>query len=225
MQRRSFIAGVLPFDKPILDIGCGEGFYAIPFAGKLESAYYAVDIDEELLDTVARKAAAKEIDNIATFGSLDRFLETYNGEQVDVILTEVVEHMSLEDAAAFVRHIGTEVDFERLIVTTPNADFNRYYELEGFRHEDHKWELGQAAFRQWFADTVQGLPLDCEFVEIGDRVDGVHTTQGVIVRRGGGVAHGDGDARAYDIYAGRLKRMRQDDVCKRSDDAAAASDG
>ncbi|MFC3799344.1 class I SAM-dependent methyltransferase [Cohnella sp. GCM10012308] len=186
MQRRSFIAGALPFDKPILDIGCGEGFYAIPFASKLESAYYAVDIDEELLDTVARKAAAKEIDNIATYSSLERFLETYNGEQVDVILTEVVEHMSLEEAAALIRQIGGKVDFDRLIVTTPNADFNRYYELEGFRHDDHKWELGQTAFRQWFADTVRELPLACEFVEIGDRVEGIHTTQGVIVRRGEG---------------------------------------
>ncbi|MFD2330171.1 class I SAM-dependent methyltransferase [Cohnella sp. GCM10020058] len=186
MQRRSFIAGVLPFDKPILDIGCGEGFYAIPFAGKLESVYYAVDINEELLDAVARKAAAKQIENIATFQSLEHFLETYNGEKVDVILTEVVEHMSLEEAAVLIRQIGTEVDLDRLIVTTPNADFNRYYELDGFRHDDHKWELGQAAFRRWFADTVSGLPLDCEFVEIGDRVDGMHTTQGVIVRRGEG---------------------------------------
>ena len=183
MQRRGYIAGIVPFNKPILDVGCGEGFYAVPFAGKGESAYYAVDVNEELLEIVRRKAAAKQVDNIATFRSVDHFLETYNGEQVDVLLTEVVEHMAEEEAAALVRQICNHIDFDRLIVTTPNADFNRYYELEGFRHEDHKWEMGQAAFREWFADTVNGLPLEYEFVAIGDRVDEMYTTQGVIVHR------------------------------------------
>ncbi|KHL95908.1 methyltransferase [Paenibacillus sp. IHB B 3415] len=183
MQRRTFISGVLPFNKPVLDIGCGEGFYAIPFAGKIESTYYAVDINAELLEVVNRKAKAKQIDNIATFGSLDHFLESYNGEQVDVILTEVVEHMSEDEAAALIRQIIGSVDFEQLIVTTPNADFNRYYELEGFRHEDHKWEMGIEAFREWFTDTIQGLAVEAEYGMVGDRVDEIRTTQSAIVRR------------------------------------------
>lgn len=182
MQRRNFISGVLPFNKPILDVGCGEGFYAIPFAGKIESTYYAVDVNEELLEVVARKAAARQVDNIATFHSLDHFLETYNEEKVDVILTEVIEHMDTEAAAALIRQICNQVYFERLIITTPNADFNRYYELDGYRHEDHKWEMGMEEFRQWFADTVVGLNKAYEFVPIGDCVDGTHTTQGVIVQ-------------------------------------------
>ncbi|NOU78212.1 methyltransferase domain-containing protein [Paenibacillus sp. LMG 31459] len=183
MQRRTFISGVLPFNKPVLDIGCGEGFYAIPFAGKIESTYYAVDINAELLEIVNRKAKAKQIDNIATFGSLDHFLESYNGEQVDVILTEVVEHMSEDEAAALIRQIIGSVDFGQLIVTTPNADFNRYYELDGFRHEDHKWEMGIDAFRDWFTDTIQGLAVEAEYGMVGDRVDEIRTTQSAIVRR------------------------------------------
>lgn len=183
MQRRTFISSVLPFNKPVLDIGCGEGFYAIPYAMKIESTYYAVDISEELLEVVNRKAKAKQIDNIATFGSLDHFLESYNGEQVDVILTEVVEHMSEDEAATLIRQIIGSVDFGQLIVTTPNADFNRYYELEGFRHEDHKWEMGIEAFREWFTDTIQGLAVEAEYGMVGDRVDEIRTTQSAIVRR------------------------------------------
>lgn len=183
MQRRTFISSVLPFNKPILDIGCGEGFYAIPFAGKIESTYYAVDIAEELLEVVNRKAKAKDIDNIATFGSLDHFLESYNGEQVDVILTEVVEHMSEGEAAELIQQIIGNVNFQQLIVTTPNADFNRYYELEGFRHEDHKWEMGQQAFGQWVLDTIQGLAVEVEYLMVGDRVGEIRTTQCAIVRR------------------------------------------
>lgn len=183
MQRRTFISGVLPFDKPILDIGCGEGFYAIPYAGKIEGAYYAVDINEELLEVVNRKAKAKELDNIVTFRSLEHFLESYNGEQVDVILTEVVEHMSETEAAALIRQIIRHVDFGQLIVTTPNAEFNHYYELEGFRHEDHKWEKGQAAFQEWLTATLQGLGVEGEFSLVGDRVGDIRTTQSAIVRR------------------------------------------
>ncbi|NBD24250.1 class I SAM-dependent methyltransferase [Paenibacillus glycinis] len=183
MQRRNFIAGALSFDKSILDVGCGEGFYALPFANKIESSYYAVDLNEELLETVKRKAAAREVGNIATFSSTDRFLETYNGERVDVIVTEVIEHMPEQEAAALIRQLCEAVDFDRLIVTTPNADFNRFYELEEFRHDDHKWEMGESAFRAWFAETLREAAVSCEFVAIGDRVDGIHTTQGVIVRR------------------------------------------
>ncbi|KGE19808.1 methyltransferase domain-containing protein [Paenibacillus wynnii] len=185
IQRRSFISSMLPFNKPILDIGCGEGFYAIPYAAKIDSTYYAVDVAEELLEVVNRKAKAKEIDNLVTSHSLDHFLESYNGEQVDVILTEVIEHMSEGEAAKLVQQVCSHVDFEQFIVTTPNADFNHYYELEGFRHEDHKWEMGQETFQQWFADTVQGLAVEFEYVMVGDRVDEIRTTQCAVVRRKG----------------------------------------
>ncbi|MEK8130347.1 class I SAM-dependent methyltransferase [Paenibacillus filicis] len=185
MQRRNYIGSILPFNKSILDVGCGEGFYALPFAGKLEDSYYAVDINEELLESVQRKAQAKDIDNIAIFASLDRFLEQYNGEQVDVILTEVIEHMSLEEARELIRQICTQVHFEHFIITTPNADFNRYYELEGFRHDDHKWELGEGAFQQWLTESVLENGLDYEFVAVGEGVNHIRTTQGVILRRKG----------------------------------------
>jgi len=185
IQRRTFISSVLPFNKSILDIGCGEGFYAIPYAGKIDSTYYAVDVVEELLEIVNRKAKAKEIDNLVTFHSLDHFLESYNGEQVDVVLTEVVEHLSEGEAAKLIQQVCSHVDFEQFIVTTPNADFNTYYELEGFRHEDHKWEMGQDAFRQWFSDTIQDMAVEFEYVMVGDRVDEIRTTQCAIVRRKG----------------------------------------
>lgn len=185
VQRRNFIQNTLPFNKSILDIGCGEGFYALPFAGKIESTYYAIDTNKDLLEVINRKAEAKQIDNIATHYSLDHFLETYNGEKVDVILTEVIEHMSQEEAKAMIRQICSQVDYERLIITTPNADFNHYYELDGFRHEDHKWEMGHEAFRAWFTLVVQGLHVEIDWVAIGDGVNGIQTTQGVIVRRKG----------------------------------------
>lgn len=182
-QRRSYIGSVLPFDKSIVDVGCGEGFYAIPFASKIDASYYAIDIEEPLLEIVQRKAKAKELDNIATFPSIDRFLEAYNGEQVDVVLTEVIEHMSLEEAGALIRQICEHIDFDYFVLTTPNAEFNAYYELTDFRHDDHKWELGKPAFQEWLLEEVKAQNVECDFVAIGDGVNGVQTTQGAILRK------------------------------------------
>ncbi|RAR40485.1 methyltransferase domain-containing protein, partial [Paenibacillus sp. MDMC362] len=166
-------------------IGCGEGFYALSFAGKIEESYYAVDINEALLEVVQRKAEAKGLDNLVTFPSIARFLEGYDDEFVDVILTEVIEHMPEAEAADLIRQVVQEIRFEKLILTTPNADFNPYYELDGFRHDDHKWEMGQEKFRSWCDEILQNLDVQYEYVMIGDSVDGMHTTQGMIVTRKG----------------------------------------
>ncbi|MCM3627562.1 class I SAM-dependent methyltransferase [Paenibacillus glycanilyticus] len=184
-QRRNYIGSSLKFDKSVVDIGCGEGFYAIPFAKKTEGSYYAIDINEELLEIVGRKAGAKEIDNIALYRSVAHFLEEYNGERVDIILTEVIEHMSEEEAKRFIQMICTHIDFDQFIITTPNADFNSYYELQHMRHDDHKWEMGQEEFRQWFADVMVEVKWDVEFIAIGDGVNSIRTTQGVILKRKG----------------------------------------
>ena len=183
MQRRNFISRLLPFNKSIVDIGCGEGFYALAYAGKIEDTYYAIDTNEELLESVMRKAGGKGIENIASFPSLQHFLELYNGEKVDVVLTEVIEHMSLEEAEELIQRVIGRIDFDHFIVTTPNADFNRYYELEGFRHEDHKWELGKTAFDQWLKKVLEGYAVTAERIDIGVCVDSNHTTQGAIVRK------------------------------------------
>ncbi|MFF2480072.1 class I SAM-dependent methyltransferase [Paenibacillus sp. NPDC058071] len=183
LQRRNYIKSVLAFDKSILDVGCGEGFYAFPFSRKIEGSYYAVDINAELLEKVKRIADAKEIDNIVTFGSIDLFLESYNGEQVDVILTEVIEHMSQDEAKQLIHQICAHVDFDNFILTTPNADFNRYYELSDFRHEEHKWEMGEKSFQEWLTDVIKDMNLNAEFVAIGDGVNNIKTTQGVILKK------------------------------------------
>ncbi|MED1796685.1 class I SAM-dependent methyltransferase [Brevibacillus nitrificans] len=185
-QRRSYIANLLPFNKPIVDIGCGEGFYAIPFAKKIEECYYAIDTNQEALQITARKAEKKEMENVIPFPSLDHFLAEYNSEKVDVILTEVIEHMSEEDARQLILQIVQNVDFDTFILTTPNADFNAFYEICHFRHEDHKWEMGEKEFQTWFLTFMPEELWHIEFVSIGDAVNGVRTTQGVLLKRKGG---------------------------------------
>ncbi len=185
VQRRYYISDKLPFNKPIVDVGCGEGFYAMPFAPKIQDNYYAIDINQEALDMLIRKTQSKEIGNIIPLSSVDHFLEEYGGEQVDVVMTEVIEHMSQEEAKALIVRICRYVAFEQFIITTPNADFNRFYEIDGYRHEDHKWEMGSEAFRTWMTDVIDEANVYGQFVEMGDGVDNIRTTQGVILKKRG----------------------------------------
>ena len=181
-QRRDFIKGKLKFDKKIIDIGCGEGFYALSFAKNIEHEYIAVDINEALLERIKNNAVKRELDNIFTYSSLESYIEDYDGGLSDVILTEVIEHMSLEDAEELIKSICRNINFETMVITTPNQEFNKFYELdEELRHDDHKWEFGKEEFRNWISGILEKEEIS--YVEIGDNVDGLSTTQGVIVKR------------------------------------------
>ncbi len=181
-QRRDFIKEKLGFNKKIIDIGCGEGFYALNFARNIEHEYIAVDINESLLERVRNNAAKRELDNIFTYTSLESYIEDYDNELSDVILTEVIEHMPLEDAETLIRSICRNINFETLIITTPNQEFNKFYELnEELRHDDHKWEFGREEFRNWISGILENEEIS--YVEIGDKVNDISTTQGVIIKR------------------------------------------
>ncbi|CEH30517.1 methyltransferase [Aneurinibacillus migulanus] len=182
IQRKQFIEKGISFDKSILDIGCGEGFYALPFSGKIEdNFYYAIDINEELIREVDIKAKKRNIENLITFPSLHTYLESYSGEVVDVLLTEVIEHMDVPEAELLVKSVYENVKFDKFIITTPNYDFNQYYALNEFRHSDHKWEMNKNEFEKWIHDMFKETNYTLQFLNIGDSVDGVYTTQGVLI--------------------------------------------
>ncbi len=183
-QRRNFIQNMLPFDKAIVDIGCGEGFYALPFAKKIEDGYFAIDIDHDMLEFVNRKAEMKEVENISTYASFDEFLTVYNEGNVDVLLTEVIEHIELDAAGKLILKVLERVDFDYFIITTPNADFNQFYEID-VRHVDHQWEFGAEAFQTWIDQLLNGKNVRYQFEAVGDRVNQIATTQAVVIRKGG----------------------------------------
>ena len=183
VQRQEWITDVLPFDKPIVDIGCGEGAYAIPYSKKLEDKMvYAIDIDPEVRDRLNHKRFLRNIENIAIYESLSHFLEFYEKDEVvNVLLTEVIEHMSEKQAAKLVKQILNNISFNTLVVTTPNAEFNSYYELEGFRHDDHKWEMTKNEYITWIESVLAGTKFTYEYYGVGDTVNEIPVSQAVII--------------------------------------------
>jgi small RNA 2'-O-methyltransferase len=182
VQRKDWITNHLQFNLPIIDVGCGEGAYTIPYSKKIAPLFvHAIDIDESAREKVKQKAIKQEIDNIILYESIDHFLENDHEEKVDVLLTEVVEHMSEKAAEKLVKKIVQKLHVHKLIITTPNRDFNQFYQIE-LRHDDHKWEMNAEEFRSWIESIIPD-GWDISHAGIGDRVNGFHTTQGAVITR------------------------------------------
>lgn len=185
LQRRNLAESLLDFNYPILDIGCGEGFYIASFSKQLGALpYYAVDIDPEVLEIAQKKAEKRELENVSFYPSIANWEKLNITEPIDVLLMEVIEHMPKEEAAVLIQAV-LEKTVHQVVLSTPNKEFNPYYSLtdDKKRHEDHCWEMTQSEFQEWLSAIIDQELYSLEFLAIGDKVDGIPTTQGARIIR------------------------------------------
>jgi hypothetical protein len=180
-QRIQYIFNQLEMDIPVLDIGCGEfDFYKKVMKHGFKEQYYAVDKDERI-ETLCRNIAKRyEENNLSFYSSLDEFS---SNEKLNILLVEVIEHNSIDDAKALIRK-AIEYNFNKLIITTPNIEFNQYYHNMDsiFRHEDHIFEPDIAEFRAIIEECIANQnKYRIEYFYLGDCINGVQPTQGCIV--------------------------------------------
>jgi len=192
-QRRNYIRRLLSFNMDVVDVGCGEGFYAIPFAKKLKriaplKSYYALDTDESCIGNLKHKKERSELDNLQLFTSLDDMLARLNECEgpLDVIITEVVEHMDRRSGQVMIARILKETKWQKVVITTPNYGFNQFYLMDSpYRHTDHVWEATQDEFREYVSVIMDEVKptrgYDVQYLDIGDRVNGLSVTQGVLI--------------------------------------------
>lgn len=183
-QRKEAIFPLLGGGMQLIDIGCGELNYSLPLSSKYESVL-AFESDDEVRENAIGKAKGREVENITFQGAatpevIEDCSLLFSG--ADVLITEVLEHITLKDAGALVKSV-LKTDFRRLVITVPNRDFNVNYLLgeDEFRHDDHKWEVGQQAFFDWFRIISKGHSLSVIEKGIGDSVNGVFTSTMLVV--------------------------------------------
>ncbi|MDR2642998.1 MAG: class I SAM-dependent methyltransferase [Planctomycetaceae bacterium] len=200
MQRSQFIEQNL-VGSVIIDVGCGEGNY-LRFARKVEK-YYAIDRNESCLDQCQNRIKKLELDNVELLGSLEE-LPIISGWKT-LLLTEVIEHNSLEEALELVR--CCLLPETRIIITTPNRDFNIHYSSEdenyeqdntsepdnvvkidedtsndlNFRHKEHIFEFCDTEFRNFILQAIEGVKADVRFFQLGDQVEGVSPQSAAII--------------------------------------------
>lgn len=180
IMRQDAIEKEISFSNHIVDVGCGEGRYVWYFNQRLLKGkqYYAIDIDEKCRNSVSRKIRLNSLTNVHVLESIDAFLALeLPDEPFDFILGEVIEHMSVEEATALVQKCRSFKNCNTVIVTTPNAEFNRFYfdGEEDMRHPDHKFEFTKDQFVAW----VESISKEATTFDIGDKVNGIPVSLGV----------------------------------------------
>lgn len=185
-QRMNFIKCNLSYDRSILDIGCGEGNY-LKFSNHIENyTYYGVDTDEKCLAKSTKKILDKKYNNVKLFESLSRFYSEVKNEEVDIIITEVIEHIELVEVENFVHYIIDNIKFSTIILTTPNKDFNVYYNMrdDEIRHDDHKWELNYDQLKKFMNSILSKYTnIEVKYSNIGDSVNDTYTTLSIIIKK------------------------------------------
>jgi SAM-dependent methyltransferase len=183
----------LEFKNNIVDIGCGEGKYITRFSKYMKGLnYYAVDVDDDVRSDAERRIKNKGLKNVQFFKEIDEILASPEfapdtAKPVDIICTEVIEHMTPEKAEELVSKILDIPNKKTLIVTTPDVRFNVNYFMEGMRHDDHDFEWTDKEFKNFMQKCLEksiqeGAVESVEWFGIGDIVNGVTPSQGIIVK-------------------------------------------
>jgi 2-polyprenyl-3-methyl-5-hydroxy-6-metoxy-1,4-benzoquinol methylase len=189
-QRANFIIENISGSNEILDIGCNDmRSYGLKLAKRLaktDTTYHAVDIDEDALDKAQRKVNNNALNNVVLYKHLDEFVGAEYTQKFDIILSEVFEHIELKEDTKIIKEMLAKVNFNKFIITTPNKDFNQYYQFteDQTRLDEHVFEMSGEEFKEYF-DTLLGKnnSVTYEFHNIGDTVNGVTPTQAVIISK------------------------------------------
>jgi small RNA 2'-O-methyltransferase len=173
---------------PVLDVGCGEGYY-IPTLAEKTSFYIGHDKDSDVLEKAREKASRNKLpaekvclttDKKEAFAAADRFPGVF------VLCTEVIEHMEREEASGLLADILTQRCMRTVLVTTPNRSFNKHYAMGGeFRHDDHKWEMTMPEFESFIGQVLLAFPGwgTVVYHHVGNMVDGEGVSLGAVITR------------------------------------------
>jgi 2-polyprenyl-3-methyl-5-hydroxy-6-metoxy-1,4-benzoquinol methylase len=185
--------------RSLVDLGCGEGrLLRLALKNRSLERMLGIDVSMQALALASRRlrlekmppAERKRIE--LAHGSLlyrDRRLEGFDV----AALVEVVEHLDPPRLGAMERVVFEHARPRRVIVTTPNREYNARWEALGerLRHSDHRFEWTRAECQSWAervaamyryrfnwqevgpADPALGAPSQ---LVIFDRLDGTDET-------------------------------------------------
>ncbi|WP_332645525.1 methyltransferase domain-containing protein [Lysinibacillus sp. 54212] len=173
--------------KTVVDLGAGEG--------KLTALLSEIPTIRELIAVEPSaseiKKATHRFEGLETavlpkiqWGSLFYWDESLRGKDV-MILCEVIEHINEERLPKIMDMLLHDYEPNTLIITTPNAEFNKVYELEEMRHEDHRFEWTREQFECWCFEMNKHRLYDLQYFGIGaqDAVYGTPTQMCIFKRR------------------------------------------
>ncbi len=160
----------------VADLGCGEGkFLQALLADKQFREITGVDVSAAALRYAVRRLHYERLPDKQRarikllHGSLlyrDKRLEGFDA----ATLIEVIEHIPPERMDLLRRVLFASLRPTRLIITTPNREFNVHFAgmKEGqLRHRDHRFEWTRAEFENWCRETATQFGYEVKFAGIG----------------------------------------------------------
>ena len=172
-SRKDFVCSNIDLKQDVLDFGCGEMDYVKKLLKKgFKNKYFAYDKEDfsYVFNRIKDREGAGNMVWVDNINDLK-----FSGQ---IILTEVIEHNTLEEAKELLIFIRDKFAFTKLFITTPNRDFNVNYVMdEDMRHDDHKFELNKEEFMELVIDVFG----NATYSGLGDCVNGIYPTSAVVV--------------------------------------------
>lgn len=193
--------GAIPEDV-VIEVGCGEMDYPRSLLGKLTEGARWVSVDKEdfshLVPAINRRHKTDQL-AFLTSEFAEGLLETRSrlGDVIKerlgdtekehlILMIEMIEHMPYPDAVQLVSKYVSTFNPKRVVITTPNFDFNKYFAIDGFRHDDHHFELNPDGFEKFIEEVTSACgeyDYDANFFGIGDRVKEDYLSLGCLLTR------------------------------------------
>ncbi|MBX7259726.1 MAG: 3' terminal RNA ribose 2'-O-methyltransferase Hen1 [Candidatus Hydrogenedentes bacterium] len=176
--------------KRVLDLGCGEGRLLKLLLKDIQfSSITGMDVSVRALETASERLGLSRLPErqrqrlTLIHGSLmysDSRLKSHDAAAV----VEVIEHLESYRLAAFERVLFEFAQPARIVLTTPNVEYNILFETlpaGRLRHRDHRFEWTRAEFRAWGDRIGAQFGYSVEYFPVGpeDPIHGAPTQMAV----------------------------------------------
>ena len=157
--------------RSVLDLGCGDGDFFLRMAARPDIArLVGIEVDTGAVTRLEARLRAQGSTAGAEVRTGSILLPDPQLAGFDcAVMIEVIEHLDPSHLSQLERALFHVLRPRRIILTTPNAEFNPLLGVPAhrFRHPGHRFEWTRARFRDWALRVALRSHASVSFADIG----------------------------------------------------------